>query len=166
MNHTTEPAAIPNQHRFHDAKSYRESLDSTIRTRFSPVPTPSPPHRSGTSKSTPKLQTDRANWLGFRLPGLGEGDELEAPVQQKSRVLTGSSDTRSTPENEDSLPEQLLSACHQLWGQGSPLMPGPKNAAHHHPSPPPHAKKATSTPSPLPGPDLSPHAVLFCDLGI
>jgi len=30
MNHATEPAAIPNQDRLHDAKSYTESLDSTI----------------------------------------------------------------------------------------------------------------------------------------
>jgi hypothetical protein len=30
LDHTTEPAAIPNQDRFHGVKSYTESLDSTI----------------------------------------------------------------------------------------------------------------------------------------
>jgi hypothetical protein len=40
---------------------------------------------------------------------------LAASVQQKSRRSSGSSDTRSTPENEDKIPERYFPACHQLW---------------------------------------------------
>jgi len=34
----------------------------------------------------------------------------------KKPVLSGSSDTRSTPENGIKIPEHVFSACHQLWG--------------------------------------------------
>jgi hypothetical protein len=37
----------------------------------------------------------------------------------KKPVLSGSSDTRSTPENELKIPERLFPACHQLWGHSS-----------------------------------------------
>ncbi len=36
----------------------------------------------------------------------------------KKPGLSGFSDTRSTPENEDKIPKNLLLACHQFWGQG------------------------------------------------
>src|SRR5581483_2304763 len=34
----------------------------------------------------------------------------------KKPVSSGSSDTRSTPENVIKIPDPILSACHQLWG--------------------------------------------------
>jgi hypothetical protein len=37
----------------------------------------------------------------------------------KKPGLPGSSDTRSTPENELKIPEPLFLACHQLWGHSS-----------------------------------------------
>jgi hypothetical protein len=39
------------------------------------------------------------------------------PVQQKSRSPSGFSDTRSTPENDISIPPHRFLACHQFWGQ-------------------------------------------------
>ncbi len=42
---------------------------------------------------------------------------LADSVQQKSRGLSGSSDTRSTPENDNKIPKRRFCACHQLWGQ-------------------------------------------------
>ena len=35
----------------------------------------------------------------------------------KKPGLSGSSDTRSTPENDNKIPERRFCACHQLWGQ-------------------------------------------------
>ena len=43
----------------------------------------------------------------------------------KKPGLSGSSDTRSTPENDNKIPEHLVSACHQLWGQWPDSCRGP-----------------------------------------
>ena len=47
---------------------------------------------------------------------------MRVSTTKKPEFLSGSSDTRSTTENGDSLPETLSPACHQLWLQGQEVV--------------------------------------------